>query len=118
MLNFKEELLRRIKEEEYFTCGASLVPADHNGLEMVVKEAITCLSEVETNYFTASLRYYLPPICIHCGSAEDLLDDSDPYMHTLYDQFSVARPICSNCRNSGKTRKLGAKNLSQKKLDT
>ena len=84
MLNFKEELLRRIKEEGYFTCGASLVPADHNGLEMVVKEAITCLSEVETNYFTASLRHYLPPICIHCGSAEDLLNDSDPYMHTLY----------------------------------
>ena len=84
MLNFKEELLRRIKEEGYFTCGASLVPADHNGLEMVVKEAITCLSEVETNNFTASLRHYLPPICIHCGSAEDLLNDSDPYMHTLY----------------------------------
>lgn len=101
--------------EIFFTCGASLVPADTESLGLVAREAISCSNEVETCYFTASLKHYLPPICIHCGSAEDLLDDTDPYIAGLYEQFSVVRPICCNCKNLGKeTKTLGKKFVSKK----
>lgn len=68
---------------------------------------------MDTSYFTASLKHYLPPICFHCGSAEDLLDDTDPYIAGLYELFSVMRPIfCSRKRKQ----KLGGKSLSRRNL--
>ncbi|XP_056009061.1 uncharacterized protein LOC130051279 [Ostrea edulis] len=110
MTTEQEELLRRIKEDRFYSCGGSLLPADSDNLGLVVKESVSCSSEVETNYFTTSLRHYLPPICIHCGSAENLLDDSDPYISSLYEEYSVVRPICFQCRNAGKdTKNLGGK---------
>lgn len=96
----------KIIDESFFTCGDSLVPADRDSLGLVAIEPIFRSNEVDTSYFTASLKHYLPPICIPCGSGEDLLDDTDPYITGLYEQFSVVILFCCNRKNLGKERTI------------
>jgi hypothetical protein len=87
-------------------------------LGLVVREAVSCSTEVETNYFTTSLKHYLPPICIHCGRAEDLLDDSDPYISSSYEEYSIVRPICTVCRDAGRVAKTWGEKFVSKKAKT
>ena len=82
---------------------------------MVVREAISCTTEVETSYFSTSLRHYLPPVCIHCGTIENLLDDTNPYICALYEQFSIVRPICETCKSNGKDARTWGKNFLNKR---
>ncbi|KAH3730844.1 hypothetical protein DPMN_056842 [Dreissena polymorpha] len=66
---------------------------------------MTCNSEVETAYYSAKCRHYLPAVCIHCGTPDSLLDDSNAYVANLYSKYSIVRPICVSCRHSGKEAK-------------
>lgn len=70
----------RLKEDHVYTCGDPIVAEDVEDPGMVVREAINCTTEVETSYFSTSLNHYLPPVCVHCGSVDSLLDDTDPYI--------------------------------------
>lgn len=84
----------------------------------MARDPIFRSNEVDTSYFTASLKHYLPPICISCGSGEDLLDDTDPYITGLYEQFSVVILFCCNRKKIGKGKNnLGGKNLSERYLE-
>lgn len=109
-------LLRLIKDESFFTCGDSLVPADRDSLGLVAGDPIFRSNEVDTSYFTASLKHYLPPICIPCGSGEDLLDDTDPYITGLYEQFSVVILFCCNSKNFGKERTIWEEKICLKDI--
>ncbi|XP_063434558.1 uncharacterized protein LOC134715936 [Mytilus trossulus] len=111
----QDELILRLKEDSFYTCGGALVQDDSETVDIVVREALACNSPIETTYYSASLKHYLPPVCVHCGTAEDLLDDNNPYISALYEQYSVVRPLCEVCRNSGKDTKTWGKKFVGKK---
>lgn len=105
----------RLKEDHVYTCGDPMVAEDVEDPGMVGREAINCTTEVETSYFSTSLNHYLPPVCVHCGSVDSLLDDTDPYISGLFEQYSIVRPICQICKNNGKdARTLGKKFLPKR----
>ncbi|XP_052250554.1 uncharacterized protein LOC127857879 isoform X2 [Dreissena polymorpha] len=107
----QEEFLRNIKACHSYICGDQLEDAP----DLYVRRCVTCSSEVETAYFSAKCRHYLPPVCIHCGSPDCLLDDNDAYVADLYIKYSIVRPICVSCRHSGKEAKTwGAKKFVKK----
>ncbi|CAC5419773.1 unnamed protein product [Mytilus coruscus] len=74
----QDELILRLKEYSFYTCGGALVQYDSETVDIVVREGLACNSPIETTYYSASLKHYLPPVCVHCGTAEDLLDDTNP----------------------------------------
>lgn len=88
-----------------------MVAEDVEDPGMVVREAINCTTEVETSYFSTSLKHYLPPVCVHCGSVDSLLDDTDPYISGLFEQYSIVRPICQICKNNGKDARTWGENF-------
>ncbi|XP_052212795.1 uncharacterized protein LOC127847150 [Dreissena polymorpha] len=107
----QEEFLRNIKACHSYIYGDQLEDAP----DLYVRRCVTCSSEVETAYFSAKCRHYLPPVCIHCGSPDCLLDDNDAYVADLYTKYSIVRPICVSCRHSGKEAKTwGAKKFVKK----
>lgn len=101
----------RLKEDHVYTCGDPMVAEDVEDPGMVVREAINCTTEVETSYFSTSLKHYLPPVCVHCGSVDSLLDDTDPYISGLFEQYSIVRLICQICKNNGKDARTWGKNF-------
>ncbi|CAC5355459.1 unnamed protein product [Mytilus coruscus] len=103
----QDELILRLKEDSFYTCGGALVQDNSKTSDIVVREGLACNSPIETTCHSASLKHYLPPECVHCGTAEDLLDDTNPYISALYEQYSVVRPVYEICRSSGMdTKKL------------
>ncbi|KAH3833719.1 hypothetical protein DPMN_107032 [Dreissena polymorpha] len=65
--------------------------------------------------YLAKCRHYLPPVCIHSGTRDSLLDDNDAYVANLYSKYSIVRPMCVSCRHFGKEAKtLGAKKFVKK----
>jgi hypothetical protein len=44
------------------------------------------------------IKDYLPPVCVHCGKIENVLDDTNPCISALYGQFSVVRSIYESFR--------------------
>ncbi|XP_052268364.1 uncharacterized protein LOC127869745 [Dreissena polymorpha] len=107
----QEEFLRNIKACHSYICGDQLEDAP----DLYVRRCVTCSSEVETAYYSAKCRHYLPPVCIHCGTPDSLLDDNDAYVADLYTKYSIVRPICVSCRHSGKEAKTwGAKKFVKK----
>nr|XP_022291341.1 uncharacterized protein LOC111102766 [Crassostrea virginica] len=109
----QEELLLRLMEDHLYTCGNSLVPEDVVDPGIFVREAINCTTEVETFYFSTSLKHYLPPVCVPCGSVDNLLEETDPYISSLYEQYSVVRPICENCKTIGRDARTWGKIFAQ-----
>lgn len=105
----------RLKEDHVYTCGNPMVAEDVEDPGMVVREAINCTTEVETSYFSTSLKHYLPPVCVHCGSVDSLLDDTDPYISGLFEQYSIVRPICQICKNNGKDARTWGKKFLPKR---
>jgi hypothetical protein len=63
--------------------------------DMAVREAICCATQAETSYM---IKDYLPPVCVHCGKIENVLNDTNPCISALYGQFSVVRPIYESYR--------------------
>ena len=104
-----------MKEDHSYTCGDSLVPEDVEDPGIFVREAINCTTVVKTSYFFTSLKHYLPPVCVHCGSVDNLLEDTDPYISSLYEQYSIVRPICENCKSIGRDARTWGKKFLPKK---
>lgn len=102
----QEKVLARIKEEMFYVCGDSL------GSEFVVRRALTCTSEIETVYFSSGIC--LPPVCVYCGSTDGLLDDFDEYISAQKELYSVVRPLCKKCKDSGKEAKTWGRKFAKK----
>jgi len=83
---------------EQYTCGDAL-PAECG---IFVKESLTCISDVEINYYSSTMCHFVPPCCFYCGDTENLIEDVDEYIRNLLEHFSIVRPICINCRRQGK----------------
>ena len=96
-----ENALTKIKESDHYMYGASLFAPD-SGLHdtVVVCASMTCVNSMEVQYYSASLVSF-PPVCFHCGAAEEYLLENEEITE-LKQQFAVVRPICRQCRSSGK----------------
>ncbi len=68
---------------------------------------------METHYYSCSQR--LPPVCYHCGTVEQLLDDYNEFIATLYTQYQVVRPLCQSCHTAGKPPKTWGKKFFDNK---
>ena len=111
-LIFQESFLNRLKEEENYECGDNF-PDDCG---FTTKRSLRCTTEVEVNYYGASLRGIRITCCIFCAKQDDLLVDTDPYIEKLYESFSVVRPICRPCRqNEQEAKTSGMKFIRGKK---
>ncbi|KAK3095270.1 hypothetical protein FSP39_012504 [Pinctada imbricata] len=93
----EENALRRLKEENSYTCGDEI----DSSLGFVVRRCISCVSSVEIAYYSAHLKSYVPPVCVYCGSEDDLMDDNEEYIIQLYAHYSTIRPLCHACRGTG-----------------
>jgi hypothetical protein len=73
---------------------------------------INCSSAIESVYYSSTM--FLPPVCVHCGLQDNLLDDYDPYMMEMRENFSMVRPLCKACHNAGKDAKTWGKKFFKK----
>ena len=90
-----------VKETNLYTCGSSLFPPDSMVVyKIVIKEALTCNSPIEAQYYSAVLVKF-PPICYNCGLHEESVVE-DEEIKELRDCYAVVAPICFLCRSDGK----------------
>lgn len=68
---------------------------------IVVRQNISCVNPVETQYYSATLVAFLP-VCYYCGVNEDALIKDDE-MKRLRCEYAVVRPLCFLCKSDGKT---------------
>ena len=83
---FQDGVLLRFREDNQYTCGDAL-PA---GCDIFVRESPTCISDVEINYYSSTMRYFVPRCCFYCGDTENLIEDVE-YIQNLLEHFSVVR---------------------------
>ena len=111
---FQDGVLLRFREDNQYTCGDAL-PVECG---IFVRESLTCISDVEINYYSSTMRHFVPPCCFYCGDTENLIEDVDEYIQNLLEHFSVVRPICINCsRRQGKEAKTSGKRFFSKKTE-
>jgi hypothetical protein len=48
----------------------------------------------EINYYSSTMRHFVPHCCFYCGDTEHLIEDVDEYIQNLLEHFSVVRHIC------------------------
>ena len=93
--------ISRIKEAKLYTCGSVLFPPGTKyEKSIIVREAATCNSPIETQYYSSKLISF-PPICYHCGIGEECLIDDDQ-IKELKTKYAVVYPICFLCKSDGK----------------
>ena len=66
-----------------------------------MKSAVGCTSDIELTYYGSGAKTFLPPVCVYCGSEENLLNDYDDYITRLCETYSVVRPLFNQCRTKG-----------------
>ena len=74
-LNLQElNEITRIKESHVCTCGWILFSpgSKYEKSIIIVREALTCNTTIETQYYSAKLVSF-PPICHHCGIGEECI---------------------------------------------
>ena len=103
---FQKQVLLNHNKHGTYTCGS---PLGEGSDQMTVRRAIDCHSPVEVAYYGASSVVF-PKCCYYCGDENQLLDDD--YMQSLHKKFLSVRPLCSNCRKSGKTARTWGHKLS------
>ena len=65
--------ISQIKNSKLYTCGSVLFPpgSSHEST-IVVREALVCVINIETQYYS-SILVHIPPVCYYCGIGEDHL---------------------------------------------
>ena len=87
-LNLQElNEITRIKESDIYTCGSILFPPGSKHEKSIVREALTCNSTIETQYYSAKLVSF-PPICYHCGIGEECIVN-DEEIQELKKKYAV-----------------------------
>lgn len=102
VLHYGEEIeLARIRESKLYTCGSVLFPPGHmyEG-SIIVREALTCNSTIEAQYFSSKLVSF-PLVCYHCGLTEETLVNDDE-IEELKKSYAIVYPICFLCKTEGK----------------
>ena len=90
--------ITRIKESDIYTCGSILfTPGSKYEKSIIVREALTCNTTIETQYYGAKLVSF-PPICYHCGLGEEYIVSDEELKKKNY---AVVYPICFICKSDG-----------------
>ena len=86
--------------EPDFTCGSMLFPpASQYHSSIVVRVNLSCVDNIEPQYYSATLVKF-PPVCCRCGAPEETLFE-DELVRDLKQRKQVVRPICFLCRSEG-----------------
>ena len=96
------QVISKLKDADLYTCGASLFPPDslyHSTI--IVREALVCTSNMETQYYSSVLVHF-EPVCFYCGICEETLVDNDQ-IKELKTMYAVVYPICFLCLSEGKS---------------
>ena len=94
--------ISRLKDEDLYTCGASLFPPDSPYQTIiVVRAAIVCSSNMESQYYSSVLIHF-EPVCFYCGLGEESLADNDQ-IKELKTVYAIVYPICFLCLSDGKS---------------
>ena len=101
-LNLQElNEISRIKESDLYTCGSILFPPGSKyEKSIIVREALTCRTTIETQYYSAKLVSF-PPIYYHCGIGEECIVN-DEEIQELKKKYAVVYPLCFICKSDGK----------------
>ena len=69
-LQFLQE--QQVTQSKLYTCGSVFfLPEWKYEGTVVVREALSCASSIETQYYS-SVFIHFPPVCYYCGSEESL----------------------------------------------
>ena len=91
-----------MKETNLYTCGSPLFSEGTPLASTVItREALTCGSPIETQYYSAVLVHF-SPVCYYCGLGEETLVDDDE-MKELRTSYAVVLPLCFICKSEGKS---------------
>ena len=91
-----------MKETNLYTCGSPLFSEGTPLASTVItREALTCGSPIETQYYSAVLVHF-PPVCYYCDLGEETLVDDDE-MKELQTSYAVVLPLCFICKSEGKS---------------
>ncbi|XP_070546755.1 uncharacterized protein [Ptychodera flava] len=102
----------RVQEDNSYICGQPLFPCNHEfHSDVVVRQAVACTSPMETTYYSATTVSF-EACCFYCGVQDSLLNDD--YITSLRSQYSVVRPLCKMCRDSGKEAKTWGQSKMKK----
>lgn len=83
--------LQRLLDDLHFTCGSPVVPEGHELWGVVYSnEKLLCAADVCSAYYDSAERLSFKDVCVHCGSAENLIDVTE-----LRKQHTKVRPCCS-----------------------
>ena len=89
-----------MKETNLYTCGSPLFSEGTPLASTVMtREALTCASPIETQYYSAVLVHF-PPVCYYCGLDEETLADDDETKE-LRTSYAVVLPLCFICKSEG-----------------
>ncbi|CAG8559872.1 42298_t:CDS:2 [Gigaspora margarita] len=98
LTNDEEIKLQATLDGLYYSCGSQLLPEDHELSEQLsIRLNLTCDSPIESTYFSWRLKRF--DICYWCGESKNLIEPSD----TLKGEWKTIYPLCSFCKNNGKT---------------
>ena len=95
--------LLQVQDSRLYTCGSSLfVSGSSLADSVVVKEALTCNSPMESQYYSAVLvKFEL--VCYYCGLGGEGSLVEDEEIVALKKSYAFVAPICFLCRSDGKT---------------
>ena len=97
--------LQHVRDEQTYRCGEALP------CELVSRRALTCCSPIEVHYYSGQRA----PVCFHCGTEDNIMNEYDPYIEDLLEKFSKVRPICKICHEQGKEAKTWGQKFFTKK---
>ena len=96
------DALTRVKDSKLYTCGSALFPPGSVVADtIVVKEALSCTSPIERQYYS-SVLVKLPPMCYYCGIGDESQFVNDQEIKELCQCYAVVLPICFLCKSKGK----------------
>ena len=91
--------ISQILNSKLYTCGSVLFsPGSSHESTIVVREALVCVTNVETQYYSSILVHF--PHVRYCGIGEESLVDEE--VKDLKKSYALVDPICFLCQSDGK----------------
>ncbi|KAK6189772.1 hypothetical protein SNE40_001768 [Patella caerulea] len=93
------QAILRLQDQVTYTCGSQLFKSGPYQSTLVVREALTCASTMETAYY-AGVTAKFTDVCFFCGNWYELYEGEE--LAKLRQSYSIVRPLCTNCHQLGR----------------
>ena len=91
-----------MKDSKLYTCGSALFPPGSAAADtIVVKEALSCNSPIERQYYSSVLVKF-PPVCYYCAVGEESQFVNNEEIKELHQCYAVVLSFCFPCKSKGK----------------